>query len=118
MEVPREDCIFCQIISGKTPADIVMSGERCIVFRDINPQAPTHLLIVPRRHFVTLGELAEEDPAALSEMMRYAHMIAASYKYDKRGYRIVFNEGPDAGRTVEHVHFHFLAGRPLSWPPG
>ena len=117
MESP-EECIFCRIVSGQIPADIVLRGERAIAFRDINPQAPQHLLIIPRKHITSLGELASGELITLGEMLNLAHTIAESYGYTQRGYRLVFNEGPDAGRTISHLHFHFLAGRPLSWPPG
>jgi histidine triad (HIT) family protein len=113
-----EDCIFCMIVSGKIPADIVLRGERSLVFRDANPQAPQHLLIIPRKHITGLGTLASEELITLGEMLSLAHAIAESYGYTQRGYRLVFNEGVDAGRTVSHLHFHFLAGRPMSWPPG
>lgn len=113
-----EDCIFCMIVSGKIPADIVLRGERAIVFRDANPQAPQHLLIIPRKHITSLGVLAGEEQITLGEMISLAHTFAESHGYSKRGYRLVFNEGEEAGRTVAHLHFHLLAGRPLGWPPG
>ncbi|MHA2621355.1 MAG: histidine triad nucleotide-binding protein [bacterium JZ-2024 1] len=113
-----EECIFCMIISGKVPADIVLRGERALVIRDISPQAPQHLLIIPRKHITSLGDLATAEQITLGEMMSLAHTVAESYGYTQRGYRLVFNEGEDAGRAVAHLHFHFLAGRPLAWPPG
>jgi histidine triad (HIT) family protein len=112
------DCLFCKIIEGKIPATLVHQDDRFIAFKDINPQAPLHVLIVPRRHVATLNDLQSGDDGMVGEMVRRAAAIAAENGYDKSGYRTVFNCNPDAGQTVWHIHLHLLAGRRLGWPPG
>jgi len=114
----KEDCIFCRIVTGEVPSDIVFRTERAIAFRDINPQAPLHFIVIPKDHVETVSQLGNEFMVALGDVFRLFGILAGSYGVDQKGYRIVFNEGPDAGRTVSHAHFHFLAGRPLHWPPG
>ena len=114
----KEGCIFCDIVSGKIPADIVISGQRCIGIRDIHPQAPEHVLFIPREHIEKIRALSSEHLLALGEIFQLISAYMEGQAYDKRGYRVVFNEGPDAGRSIDHIHFHVLAGRPLAWPPG
>lgn len=112
------DCLFCKIIAGEIPGAIVHKDETMIAFKDINPQAPLHVLIVPRRHIPTLNALSVEDDALVGSMLRRAAAIAKEHGYDERGYRTVFNTNAEAGQTVFHIHLHLLAGRGLQWPPG
>ncbi|MFI6516351.1 histidine triad nucleotide-binding protein [Spirillospora sp. NPDC050679] len=112
------DCLFCKIVSGEVPAKIVRDGERTVAFRDINPQAPTHVLVIPKDHHPTVGELAAADAGLLAEVLREAHQVAVDEGVADSGYRVVFNTGAQAGQTVFHVHAHVLGGRGLNWPPG
>ena len=112
------NCLFCKIIAGEIPASTIYEDEQLIVFKDINPQAPMHVLIVPRRHVATLNDLSGTDDALVGEMVRRAASIASEQGYAQRGYRTVFNCNADAGQTVFHIHLHVLGGRPLTWPPG
>jgi histidine triad (HIT) family protein len=112
------DCLFCGIAAGEIPATIVLDGKRIIAFRDINPQAPTHVLVVPRDHFPNVAALAAADGGLLAEVVATAHEVAAADGIEATGYRIVFNTGQDGGQTVGHVHAHVLGGRPMTWPPG
>ncbi len=111
------DCLFCQLAAGDIPAEILYSDDRIVAFRDVNPQAPTHVLVIPRVHFGDVAELTAEDPELLGLMVRTATDIAAAEHLDG-GHRLVINTGPDGGQTVHHVHVHLLGGRHLSWPPG
>ena len=110
------DCLFCKVVAGEVPADVVREGERVVAFRDIAPVAPTHVLVVPRTHHRDVGELATAEPDALSEIARVGAEIARSEGHDS--YRLVFNTGARSGQSVFHVHGHVLAGRDLTWPPG
>jgi histidine triad (HIT) family protein len=112
------DCLFCRIIVGQIPGNFVHQDETTIAIRDINPQAPLHVLIVPRRHIATLNDLSVEDDALVGSLFRRAAAIAKEHGYDERGYRTVFNTNREAGQTVFHIHLHLLAGRGLGWPPG
>ena len=112
------ECLFCRIVEGNLPASIVFQDERLIAFEDINPQAPTHLLIVPRRHVATLNELTAEDDGLVGEIIRRAAAIAKDRGIAEGGFRTVFNCNAGAGQTVFHIHLHLLGGRPLEWPPG
>jgi len=112
------DCLFCKILKGTIPASIIYEDERLIAFKDINPQAPLHALIVPKRHIASLNELTAEDDALVGEMVRRAAAIANQQGYAERGFRTVFNTNAEAGQTVFHIHLHVLAGRGLTWPPG
>jgi len=112
------DCVFCRIAAGEIPAQIVHQDQDVVAFSDLNPQAPLHVLVVPRRHLATLNELTPADDALVGAMMRVAAAIAKARGYEERGYRTVFNCNRDAGQTVFHIHLHVLAGRGLSWPPG
>jgi histidine triad (HIT) family protein len=113
-----DDCLFCKILSGDAPATVVAESERTVAFRDIHPQAPTHVLVIPRAHFATVGELADADPETLAELIRLATAVAEADGIADRGWRIVFNTGREAQQTVFHVHGHVLGGRPMTWPPG
>jgi histidine triad (HIT) family protein len=112
------DCLFCKIIAGQIPSNVVYQDERLFAFKDINPQAPTHILIVPRRHIATLNDLAPEDDGLVGEMVRRAAALAKDAGHTDRGYRTVFNVNADAGQTVFHIHLHVLGGRRFGWPPG
>jgi histidine triad (HIT) family protein len=110
------DCLFCQIIAGDIPAEVVAETSTAIAFRDVNPQAPLHVLVVPRTHVADADELAEVEPGTVSELVRVAGRVATEAGHDS--YRLVFNTGAEAGQTVFHAHLHVLAGRALAWPPG
>jgi histidine triad (HIT) family protein len=112
------DCLFCNIVAGQIPAGLVHEDADLVAFKDINPQAPLHLLIVPRRHIATLNDLAPMDDALVGSMFRVAAALAKKHGYADRGYRTVFNVNKEAGQTVFHIHLHLLAGRGLNWPPG
>lgn len=111
-----EDCIFCKIVAGEIPGEIVHTTERTVAFRDLNPQAPLHVLVVPKQHFANAADLAAGDPVALAELVSNAAAVATAEGHDD--YRLVFNTGADAGQTVLHTHLHLLAGRSMTWPPG
>jgi histidine triad (HIT) family protein len=110
------DCLFCKIVAGSIPAKLVSEDDRAIAFRDINPQAPTHVLVVPRKHIPTLNDLTDEDAALVGHLHVVAKTIAAVEGLTD-GYRTLFNTGPAAGQTVLHIHLHLIGGRPLGWPP-
>ena len=112
------DCLFCRIITGEIPATIVYRDDHLVAIKDINPQAPMHLLVIPQRHLATLNDVSGEDDALVGEMHRRAAALAKEHGYAERGYRTVFNCNADAGQTVFHIHLHVLGGRRLSWPPG
>jgi histidine triad (HIT) family protein len=112
------DCLFCQIASGLTPATRVLESDRTLAFRDINPQAPTHVLVITKEHYPDLAAVARADDGLLDELAGQAHQVAVAEGIDGPGYRVVFNTGPQAGQTVGHVHAHVLGGRALGWPPG
>lgn len=111
------DCIFCRIIRGEAPAKKIYEDERAFVFEDIHPQAPTHVLVIPKKHIVGLKEARPED----AEIIGHLHLVAAQIARERGiedGYRTVFNVGPHAGQSVFHLHLHLLGGRSLRWPPG
>jgi histidine triad (HIT) family protein len=112
------DCLFCRIVTGDVPAKRVAETARAIAFRDINPQAPTHVLVIPKDHYPDLAALAAADGELLAEVSALAHKVAEDEGVSETGYRVVFNTGPQAGQTVFHAHGHVLGGRPLAWPPG
>ena len=112
------ECLFCRIIAGELPMTFVYQDSRLVVFDDINPQAPTHVLIVPRQHIATLNDLRKDDDRLVGEMTRRAAMIARDRGISSAGYRTVFNCNQGAGQTVFHIHLHLLGGRSLTWPPG
>ena len=112
------DCLFCKIVAGEIPGSIVHQDDELVAFKDINPQAPLHVLIVPRRHIASLNDLNPDDDALVGSMFRLAAALAKEHGYADRGYRTVFNTNREAGQTVFHIHLHLLAGRCLTWPPG
>ena len=112
------DCLFCKIVAGQIPATIVFQDDHVVAFKDITPRAPTHVLIVPRRHIASLNDLSAGDDALVGEMVRAAAAIATEQGLADRGYRTVFNCNADAGQTVFHIHLHLLGGRTMAWPPG
>jgi histidine triad (HIT) family protein len=112
------ECLFCKVAAGEVPAQIVHQDARLVAFRDINPQAPLHVLIVPRRHIPTLNDLTADDDGLVGEMLRLAAAVAREHGHAERGYRTVFNCQRDAGQSVFHIHLHVLGGRSLTWPPG
>jgi histidine triad (HIT) family protein len=112
------DCLFCKIIRREIPATLVYEDDRVVAFNDINPQAPTHVLVVPKRHIATLNELSTEDDRLVGELVRRATAIAGERGLSAGGYRTVFNTNRDAGQTVFHIHLHLLGGRAMAWPPG
>ncbi len=114
----EQDCIFCKIVAGSIPATKVFEDERAVAFRDINPQAPTHALVIPREHVASLGEAGEADEPLLGHLLRVAARVAREEGHAEGGYRTVINTGRDAGQTVFHIHVHVLGGRALTWPPG
>lgn len=111
-------CLFCKILGGEIPGAFVHQEEALAAIKDINPQAPLHLLIIPKRHIATLNDLQPGDDALVGSMFRLASSLAQQHGYGERGYRTVFNCGQEAGQSVFHIHLHLLAGRGLSWPPG
>jgi histidine triad (HIT) family protein len=111
-------CLFCRIASGEIPASKVFEDADVFAFNDINPQAPLHVLVIPKRHIATTSDLTEADDALAGKMLRTAAAIAAEKGYAERGYRTVFNCNAEAGQTVFHIHLHLLAGRNQGWPPG
>jgi histidine triad (HIT) family protein len=111
------DCLFCKIVTGEIPADKVLENDKFIGFRDIDPKAPTHILVIPKKHFENIIELTENDANLTSDLMMMATNVAQSEELAE-GFRIVINSGKDAGQSVFHVHAHVLGGRSLTWPPG
>ena len=111
-----DSCLFCRVVRGEIPATLVAETAECVAFRDINPQAPLHVLVIPREHVASLDEAT--DAAQLGRLSLLAAEIARREGYAETGYRTVINTGPQAGQTVHHVHLHLLAGRDLRWPPG
>ncbi|MCF2530611.1 histidine triad nucleotide-binding protein [Yinghuangia soli] len=115
---PQADCLFCKIVAGDVPATVVRETKDVIAFRDINPQAPIHILVIPRAHYENAGELGAAEPELAGILLAEAAKTAAAEGIDETGYRLVFNTGAGAGQTVFHVHAHLLGGRGLNWPPG
>ena len=109
-----EDCIFCRIIAGQIPADFVYQDDRLVAIRDINPQAPTHVLLMPRRHISSMAELGADDKELMGQLLLVAHRIAGSEGLADRGYRLAVNYGREGGQFVPHIHFHLVAGRQLT----
>ncbi len=110
------DCLFCSIIAGEIPAEVVAETETALAFRDVDPQAPLHVLVVPRTHVPDAGELADREPQTVAELVRLARQVSRDAGHDS--YRLVFNTGAEAGQSVSHAHLHVLAGRAQAWPPG
>ncbi|HEY8186843.1 MAG TPA: histidine triad nucleotide-binding protein [Pyrinomonadaceae bacterium] len=114
----EQSCLFCQIVEKSIPADLVHQDESAIVIRDINPQAPTHLLVIPHEHIESLDDASHKDEALLGHLLRVAARVANSEGLAEGGYRTVINTGAGAGQSVFHIHVHVLGGRPMKWPPG
>jgi histidine triad (HIT) family protein len=112
------DCLFCGIAAADIPATIVSANPRTVAFRDINPQAPVHVLVITRDHHANLAELAAAGDGLLADLVAHAHEVAVAEGIAESGYRVVFNTGAESGQTVNHVHAHVLGGRPMTWPPG
>ena len=113
-----DDCLFCKMVSGEIKPDLVYETDQVIAFRDINPQAPLHALVIPRKHIATINDAEPADAALLGQMVLAAQQIASDEGYAEPGYRLAMNCNADAGQTVFHIHLHLLAGRQLGWPPG
>jgi histidine triad (HIT) family protein len=112
------DCLFCRIVRREIPASVVFEDDELLAFNDINPQAPTHVLIIPKRHIDSLNDLASGDDALVGTLVRRAAALAKERGLSAGGYRTVFNTNRDAGQTVFHIHLHLLGGRSMAWPPG
>lgn len=112
------DCLFCKIVAGDIPADVIHETDSTLAFRDINPQAPTHVLIIPRRHIARINDISAEDRELVGSLFTTAKEIAAAEGLADDGYRVVMNCNEAAGQSVFHLHLHLLGGRPLAWPPG
>jgi len=112
------DCIFCKIATGEIPADLIYEDDLVVGFRDLNPQAPTHVLLIPRKHIATLNDLQPEDEAIVGRLYTAAAKVAAQEGIAEQGYRTLINCNDDGGQTVFHLHLHLLGGRRMSWPPG
>ena len=113
-----KDCIFCRIIKKEIPSKIIYEDEICIAFEDINPQAPVHILLIPKNHYASLNDIPEEEKDILSHILIQARQVALKQGIGERGYRIVLNTAEDSGQEVFHIHFHVLGGRRMTWPPG
>lgn len=111
-------CVFCEIVGGNIPAQIVYQDDQVVAFRDLHPQAPTHLLLIPRRHIATVNDLTAADAALVGRLFIAARELAAVHGFAASGYRLVMNTNDDGGQTVFHIHLHLLAGRRFHWPPG
>lgn len=112
------DCIFCKIIAGEIPSKKVYEDDKVFAFEDINPEAPVHVLIVPKTHIANINELSEKHENLIGHIFIVSKRIAGEYNIEDNGYRVVTNCGKDGGQTVDHIHFHLLGGRNLNWPPG
>jgi histidine triad (HIT) family protein len=113
-----EGCIFCKLINKEIPAELIFEDDRIVAFNDINPQAPIHILIIPKEHFDSLNVIPEEKKDILSHILLRARQIARNIGIDEKGYRIVLNTARDSGQEVLHIHFHLFGGRRMTWPPG
>ncbi len=114
----EENCLFCKIVEGEIPSDFVHQDDSCVVIRDINPQAPMHVLVIPRDHIESLDDASQRDEGLLGHLLRVAARVANELGHADSGYRCVINTGEGAGQSVFHLHVHVLGGRPLGWPPG
>jgi histidine triad (HIT) family protein len=112
------DCLFCKIRDGEIPCDIIYEDEHVLAFFDVNPQAPLHLLIIPRKHIATVNDISADDEPVMGRMFAAAKIIAAQQGVSADGYRLVVNCNRKAGQSVFHIHMHLLAGRAMNWPPG
>jgi len=114
----EENCLFCKIIAGQFPGSLVHQDEHCVVIRDINPQAPMHVLVIPREHIESLDEVSQKEEALMGHLLRVSARVANDEGHAEAGYRTVINTGAGAGQSVFHLHVHVLAGRQMNWPPG
>jgi histidine triad (HIT) family protein len=115
----EQDCLFCKIINGNAAGDVVYQDPRCVVIRDINPQAPTHVLVIPREHMDSLDDASQKDESLLGHLLRISARVAYEHGLsDSGGYRTVINTGRGAGQSVSHLHLHVMGGREMTWPPG
>lgn len=112
------DCLFCEIAAGTAEADVIHVSDNVVAFRDINPQAPVHILVVPKEHIESARALRDRHADLLAELFAAAAHLAKANEIDRSGWRVVTNVGPDAGQSVHHLHLHLLGGRPMGWPPG
>lgn len=112
------ECLFCKIVAGEVPSEAVFEDDAVLAFRDINPQAPTHILVIPKEHVASAAELEDHHAGDLMAIFKAAAAIASSEGIAESGYRLITNIGREAGQTVFHLHFHLIGGRPLGWPPG
>jgi len=113
-----QDCIFCKIIKREIPAEIVYENDSVLAFKDIRPAAPIHLLLIPKKHIPTFFDIQEDDLVIMGQVQKAAADLGRRYGLNEKGFRLVSNCNKDAGQLVFHIHYHFLAGRPLQWPPG
>ena len=114
----EENCLFCKIIGGEIPGDVVHQDDSCVVIRDINPQAPMHVLVIPRDHIESLDDASQREEALIGHLLRVAARVANDLGHAESGYRTVINTGEGAGQSVFHLHVHVLGGRTMNWPPG
>ena len=118
LKVDIQDCIFCKIISGEVPANIVLENDSILAFEDIEPQAPVHILIIPKKHITSINDIKFKDRDICGDMLLAAKQIAKISNINNSGYRTIFNTNEDGGQTVFHIHMHLLGGRKMKWPPG
>ena len=116
--MPAPSCLFCEIVNGNAQADVVHSGDNVMAFRDINPKAPVHILLIPKEHIESARALKDRNAGLLAEIFQTANHLAKAENVDRSGWRLVTNVGDHAGQSVRHLHFHLLGGRPMNWPPG
>ncbi len=114
----EKSCLFCRIIAGEIPGELLHQDDHCVVLRDLNPQAPLHALVIPREHLESLDDASQKDETLLGHLLRIAARVANDQGHAESGYRTVINTGAGAGQSVFHLHVHVLAGRPMNWPPG
>ena len=112
------DCLFCKFVRKEIPTRVAFEDDSCLAFEDINPKAPVHVLVIPKRHIGFINEVRPEDENLLGHLALVARQIAHDREIHESGYRVVINTGPDAGQSVFHIHLHLLGGRPMAWPPG
>jgi histidine triad (HIT) family protein len=112
------DCLFCKIVRKEIPADVVQSTDRVMAFRDINPKAPTHIVLIPKEHIESASQITDDHGRILAELFQTAAHLARAENVARSGWRVVTNVGPDAGQSIFHLHFHLLGGRQMTWPPG
>lgn len=116
--VKMEDCIFCKIAKGEIKADKIFEDDKVLAFKDLSPQAPVHILVIPKEHIESAKDINEENSAIISHIFEVISYIAGDLSLNEEGFRVVSNSGENAGQSVMHLHFHLLSGRPFSWPPG